>query len=163
MLSSIRFLSENFQIEWGEIRRGMVPRHRIELRTYGFITLQLSLPPIWVFVRWTFSSSCQPRGWVRCHPSSLYTFTFRCLARDCHFTGFPEFERFSSCCFRQAMQLPSQNHCSTTELARHIFENLLYVSGLNHNHLVNFLIHLGWFLSVFFTPHFRKFCCLIWC
>ena len=35
---------------------------------------------------------------LRCCPSSLYTFlseTFRTrLARDCHFTGFPEFEQF---------------------------------------------------------------------
>jgi hypothetical protein len=30
----------------------------------------------------------------RCCPSSLYTFPSPGLARDCHFTGFPEFEQF---------------------------------------------------------------------
>ena len=129
----------------------MVPRHRIELRTYGFITLQLSLPPTGCLCA-GLSLHHTNRSWVRRHPSSLYTFTFRCLARDCHFTGFPEFERFSSCRFRQTMQLPLQNHCSTTELARHSFENLLYASGLNHNHLVIVLIHLGWFLIVISHP-----------
>jgi hypothetical protein len=32
---------------------------------------------------------------LRCCPSSLYTFSpFGSLARDCHFTGFPDFEQF---------------------------------------------------------------------
>lgn len=35
-----------------------------------------------------------PRAGVRCCPSSLYTFPFPGLARDCHSTGFPEFEQF---------------------------------------------------------------------
>ena len=46
------------------------------------------------FVVWTIPSPCfgEPKG--RCCPSSLYTFPRGGLARDRHFTGFPEFEQF---------------------------------------------------------------------
>lgn len=39
----------------------------------------------------------------RC-PSSLYTFPLRGLARDCHFTGFPEFEQFCILDFPRSTQ-----------------------------------------------------------
>ena len=44
---------------------------------------------------------------VRCCPSSLYTFpNTLCpgLARDCHLTGFPEFEQFCTACFHAGTQ-----------------------------------------------------------
>lgn len=41
---------------------------------------------------------------VRCCPSSLYTFPARGLARDRHFTGFPEFEQFCTLGFPRGTQ-----------------------------------------------------------
>ena len=67
-----------------------------------FVPLRLSPPKNW-FVVWTIPSPCQiDRGsiWVRCRPSSLYTFAdpvlpLQRLARDWHpQEAFPEFERF---------------------------------------------------------------------
>ena len=60
------------------------------------------------------------RSWFRRRPSSLYTFIFRCFARDCHFTGFPEFERFSSHHFWWVMQFTYKTPALPTELLRHL-------------------------------------------
>jgi hypothetical protein len=75
----------------------MVPPARFELATPAFITLQLSLPSLRMRnVRaLDFPFIIPTRSWVRCSPSSLYTFPFRDLARDCHFTGFPDFDECS--------------------------------------------------------------------
>jgi len=47
---------------------------------------------------------------LRCCPSSLYTFAPvprpACLARDCHVTGFPEFEQFCTSGFPGGTQKP---------------------------------------------------------
>lgn len=50
--------------------------------------------PKGAFGVWTIPSPCSAGAEGRCCPSSLYTFPLPGLARDCHFTGFPEFEQF---------------------------------------------------------------------
>ncbi len=50
----------------------------------------------------------------RCCPSSLYTFLLRGLARDCHLTGFPDFEQFYSRRFRRCTQLVFKSLVSTS-------------------------------------------------
>ena len=49
------------------------------------------------------------KSWVRCPPSSLYTFPYRDLARDCHFTGFPDFDEFSLNGFPMRTQFKTTN------------------------------------------------------
>lgn len=50
--------------------------------------------PKGAFGVWTIPSPCSAGAEGRCCPSSLYTFPLPGLARDCHVTGFPEFEQF---------------------------------------------------------------------
>jgi hypothetical protein len=50
----------------------------------------------------------------RCCPSSLYTFPFPGLARDCHLTGFPEFGQFCIFGFPKSTQVWSKSVASTS-------------------------------------------------
>ena len=69
-------------------------QERVDFTLYKCLSyqLQLSLPDVSVcgldypFIR------------LGCSPSSLYTFPLQGLARDYHFTGFPEFDEVSSNC-----------------------------------------------------------------
>ena len=96
-----------------------------------------------MFVRWTFPSSYQ-QSWVRCSPSSLYTFSLRNLARDCHFTGFPDFDECSLKGFPMRTQkLIYECDALPTELMRHYFlDNLL-------------LHHTQDFFSIYVTSYAR--------
>src|SRR5271165_5923369 len=51
-------------------------------------------------------------GRRRC-PSGLYTFPFPGLARDCHVTGFPEFEQFCTSGFPKGTQASFKSVAST--------------------------------------------------
>ena len=76
------------------------------LRPYGCsYQLRLAPPPGWAFVVWTIPSPCPADAGGRCCPSSLYTFPFPGLARDCHLTGFPEFEQFYCAGFPASTQV----------------------------------------------------------
>ena len=50
----------------------------------------------------------------RCCPSSLYTFPFPGLARDCHLTGSPEFGQFYIAGFPGSTQVGSKSVASTS-------------------------------------------------
>ena len=52
-------------------------------------------------------------GGFRCCPSSLYTFPFPGLARDCHLTGFPDFEQFCTAGFPAGTQVWLKSVAST--------------------------------------------------
>jgi len=60
---------------------------------------------------WTIPSPW-PSGF-RCCPSSLYTFLFPGLARDCHLTGFPEFGQFCIFGFPESTQVWLKSVAST--------------------------------------------------
>ena len=57
------------------------------------------------FVVWTIPSPWRRR--FRCRPSSLYTFPFPGLARDCHSRGSPEFGQFCIPGFPMSTQIAS--------------------------------------------------------
>ena len=61
---------------------------------------------------WTIPSPW-PCGF-RCCPSSLYTFPFPGLARDCHLTGSPEFGQFCIFGFPESTQVWSKSVASTS-------------------------------------------------
>jgi len=65
------------------------------------------------FAVWTIPSPCPRKKGVRCCPSSLYTFPEAGpgLARDCHFTGFPEFGQFCIAGFPASTQGVTQVRC----------------------------------------------------
>ena len=65
------------------------------------------------FVVWTIPSPCPAPGF-RCCPSSLYTFPFPGLARDCHLTGSPEFGQFCIFGFPESTQVWSKSVASTS-------------------------------------------------
>ena len=69
--------------------------------------LRLSPPPRLqgAFGVWTIPSPYSAWAEGRCCPSSLYTFPLPGLARDCHVTGFPEFEQFYVAGFPARTQL----------------------------------------------------------
>ena len=79
------------------------------LRSTDFLTgYGFRRPGIAGFAVWTIPSPYPPSG-VRCCPSSLYTFPEAGpgLARDCHFTGFPEFGQFCIASFPASTQVCS--------------------------------------------------------
>ena len=87
----------------------------------------------------------------RCSPSSLYTFILRCLARDCHFTGFPEFDRI---------------HTQSFPLWCSIFISQFSLPVGIHAHKNSPQISCGMILQVlkerqfhFFLRHSTVFCC----
>jgi hypothetical protein len=88
------------------------------LRPYGFsYPLRLSPPDparfrAGGFGVWTIPSPW-PRGF-RCCPSSLYTFPFPGLARDCHLTGSPEFGQFCIAGFPASTQVWLKSVASTS-------------------------------------------------
>jgi hypothetical protein len=63
------------------------------------------------FVVWTIPSPWRVR--FRCCPSSLYTFPLPGLARDCHLTGFPDFEQFCISGFPGSTQTSFKSVAST--------------------------------------------------
>ena len=73
----------------GGTRTPMGDARRIFLPTTAF-----AAAPKGAFGVWTIPSPCSAGAEGRCCPSSLYTFPLPGLARDCHVTGFPEFEQF---------------------------------------------------------------------
>ena len=84
------------------------------LRPNGFsYHLRLSPPPSGVCgLDYPFTLASRRR----CCPSSLYTFPFGMflpgLARDCHFTGFPEFEQFCIAGFPASTQVAIKSGAS---------------------------------------------------
>jgi len=85
---------------------GLEPPRAFALRI--FIPLRLSPPHFGNLrcrtrVRGLDHPFAVARGFRRC-PSGLYTFPFPGLARDCHVTGFPEFEQFCTSGFLEGTQ-----------------------------------------------------------
>lgn len=96
------------RIEWWCGRRGLNPHGRsrgIFLPTTVFTA---------AFRRSWSGLYLHPGFRFRCCPSSLYTFLSRGLARDCHFTGFPDFEQFYSQRFRRCTQIRLKSLVSTS-------------------------------------------------
>ena len=90
---------------------------RAEGFSYPATAFAAFAPHVWREARfgvWTIPSPLRAFACCRCCPSSLYTFApanVACsqwperLARDCHFTGFPEFEQFCTAGFPASTQV----------------------------------------------------------
>ena len=77
-----------------------------------------------------------PSVCLRCCPSSLYTFPLRGLARDCHLTGFPDFEQFYIRRFRQCTQFWFKSLVSTDSTTSAWFSLLTKRGGILNRYSV---------------------------
>ncbi len=82
-------------------------RHGVSPNGFSYQLRLSPPPPPWRL--WSGLSLHPSALRLRCCPSSLYTFTPalrpECLARDCHVTGFPDFEQFCIARFRASTQV----------------------------------------------------------